>query len=1081
MFDIRDYIVEEKTKYRSRLNRLTKDPESFFEFGFDKADYNNYLNHFTAKAAQESIGLNKSFTPNLSAMDDLIDNRDVYIEKYGKAGYNSLYSARLSQAKGDIENINKAMKWKGTKFTSDVLNSPWIKDQFVYEDTPEERLAQTLGYAPSSFDQTAAKQIISYANQLRKQDPAYVELGYLKPASEVVAGNRRIAQQEVQDALDYINKYNAQEQSKENTSGNLSERGYSSTHAGEGQGYATGDLSDRGYSSTHSGEGQGYATGDLSDRGYSSTQGGQGQLPHRSYEENMEIIKEAIQNPEFYDYYAYAGNPLGPFIENMGDPSPETAVKIAEDLIDIRYNKLGIAQRALEVAANPTDNKGSDMYYIAYGKRPSGSEYMQKVDELGIISTGVGNTDKRVGSDRIFADMYKEQVEAFISNLSGTEIGGYVEDISRYITYIDLGIAGNNVDSYIDIYKDVYGETPEIKDTKVLSDRLKTEGKKVAVYGSLPDNAKAIVDKVITLNEKGKKEGYGFDLTNEIDQLNYDIKQIVGEDLDELFGSRYDIVFTLSDKDREFLDKALRIVVSADLSNYTQNAIVGQGSTAWLQTPLGMLGRGGSDWISGFRNGILSLSQIGDIFTDDNKIERSKNYLNEQSRLTNEMFAQMLASTPDYAPWTSTLQNIGSTVVTTGLDVLTGRILGSAFSAFKGPTMLSNPAIKPTIINRIASTPSAKILLFRTYGDNTVKYKDAGDLAPFYIVADTIINTWIESFGGAYSSNSAFAQGIKNAPEGFFKAWSKDIFEESLENVAQAGATDIIESVAYGKGTSFAEQYGSVESAITTEIALILTTGIFGIGGLKSNKADAARQAYEQGNFKEAAELTIKAIEEQHKKGAVTGEDAMTFDLIKNKLTLYVSPEGQVSPINPDDLLTLPPATGEAENIQQDQTIENNEGNMLQSTNKNQIKLTEPSLPKGGKPKGSYAKPDVKKPKPIQRQNESADLLAQGGYNIEMLPDTIGGNGYGITPKSNPDYLIEGEVFDCYAPDTDNVRNIWSYIEDKTKRQAQRVILNLDDYPGSIDALYKQFTEYKINTLSELFIIKDGQIVRLIP
>ncbi len=56
--------------------------------------------------------------------------------------------------------------------------------------------------------------------------------------------------------------------------------------------------------------------------------------------------------------------------------------------------------------------------------------------------------------------------------------------------------------------------------------------------------------------------------------------------------------------------------------------------------------------------------------------------------------------------------------------------------------------------------------------------------------------------------------------------------------------------------------------------------------------------------------MTIKAIEEQQKKGAVTGEDAMTFDLIHNQLTLYVAPNGQVSPINPNVLQALLPTTG---------------------------------------------------------------------------------------------------------------------------------------------------------------------------
>nr|WP_240636654.1 WXG100 family type VII secretion target [Paenibacillus silvae] len=91
---------------------------------------------------------------------------------------------------------------------------------------------------------------------------------------------------------------------------------------------------------------------------------------------------------------------------------------------------------------------------------------------------------------------------------------------------------------------------------------------------------------------------------------------------------------------------------------------------------------------------------------------------------------------------------------------------------------------------------------------------------------------------------------------------------------------------------------------------------------------------------------------------------------------------------------------------------------------KGEIKSTEPTLPPGGKPKGNYEKPDPNDPNPIRLQNEAADLLANKGYDITMLPNTKGGNGYGINPTSNPDFLINGKAFDCYSPETIKVRNI---------------------------------------------------------
>jgi len=116
----------------------------------------------------------------------------------------------------------------------------------------------------------------------------------------------------------------------------------------------------------------------------------------------------------------------------------------------------------------------------------------------------------------------------------------------------------------------------------------------------------------------------------------------------------------------------------------------------------------------------------------------------------------------------------------------------------------------------------------------------------------------------------------------------------------------------------------------------------------------------------------------------------------------------------------------------------------------------------------------------ITRQNEAADLFAKQVYDIEMLPYKNGGNGYGVTPASNPDYMINGEVFDCYAPDVNtSVRNIWTNVEDKTLKQAKRIVLNLDDYAGSLDDLAKQFNDWTIEALDELLAIKDGKIARL--
>ncbi|MFS0558039.1 late control protein [Brevibacillus sp. 179-C9.3 HS] len=146
------------------------------------------------------------------------------------------------------------------------------------------------------------------------------------------------------------------------------------------------------------------------------------------------------------------------------------------------------------------------------------------------------------------------------------------------------------------------------------------------------------------------------------------------------------------------------------------------------------------------------------------------------------------------------------------------------------------------------------------------------------------------------------------------------------------------------------------------------------------------------------------------------------------------------------------------------------------------VNLTEPSLPKGGKPKGNYTKGDSHG---IKKESETADLMADQGYDIEMLDEVSGGNGYGIKESSNPDFVIEGKVFDCYAPTIEtNVDNILRNITKKTKTQAERIVLNVDQFPSEKvteiiqGILRKANPNGDLKNLKELFIVKDGEITR---
>ncbi|MCM1157458.1 MAG: hypothetical protein NC348_03060 [Clostridium sp.] len=150
-------------------------------------------------------------------------------------------------------------------------------------------------------------------------------------------------------------------------------------------------------------------------------------------------------------------------------------------------------------------------------------------------------------------------------------------------------------------------------------------------------------------------------------------------------------------------------------------------------------------------------------------------------------------------------------------------------------------------------------------------------------------------------------------------------------------------------------------------------------------------------------------------------------------------------------------------------------------TGKTPDEITEPTKPtmkKGGEPQGGAAEGNGAG---IASQNNAANILAAEGYDITNLKEVEGGNGYGIKPGKNPDYLINGRVFDCYTPEsTTGAKGVIRNIADKTVNQADRIVLNLENYPAdSVETLKKRIQD-KINGdlkhLKELIVIVNDKV-----
>ena len=129
------------------------------------------------------------------------------------------------------------------------------------------------------------------------------------------------------------------------------------------------------------------------------------------------------------------------------------------------------------------------------------------------------------------------------------------------------------------------------------------------------------------------------------------------------------------------------------------------------------------------------------------------------------------------------------------------------------------------------------------------------------------------------------------------------------------------------------------------------------------------------------------------------------------------------------------------------------------------------------KPKGTVTriskKADIETKTSLELENETADILAKNGFDIEQNP-TI------RDTTREPDYLIEGKVFDCYAPFEKNkkVRNVWSEVEKKVViRQTKRVVINFKNWEGDVSKLQQQFMDWNIEGLEEvMYVSKEGKI-----
>nr|WP_312973039.1 DUF637 domain-containing protein [Pseudomonas sp.] len=130
------------------------------------------------------------------------------------------------------------------------------------------------------------------------------------------------------------------------------------------------------------------------------------------------------------------------------------------------------------------------------------------------------------------------------------------------------------------------------------------------------------------------------------------------------------------------------------------------------------------------------------------------------------------------------------------------------------------------------------------------------------------------------------------------------------------------------------------------------------------------------------------------------------------------------------------------------------------------------SLPKIGSLKGEpelppkNASPDMVRS--IERQNEAAKSLARAGYDVEQLANT-GKKG------ANPDLRINGELADVASPRTSSAGSVIMTINDKVRKQASSVVINLVDSPLTVGQVVNALSHKPVEGLKKLYLMKNGE------
>ena len=330
---------------------------------------------------------------------------------------------------------------------------------------------------------------------------------------------------------------------------------------------------------------------------------------------------------------------------------------------------------------------------------------------------------------------------------------------------------------------------------------------------------------------------------------------------------------------------------------------------------------------------------------------------------------------------------------------------------------------------------ASSIVINKIIGSTTIKDPKTGEIGEMTLaekqerenLANTILTGAVEALGGDAATASAAAKiemennqlspaamtpvnpeviagagfyGIYPQKEGKSAAEVSEALNEYMRGslpegmqpaAAIVGALDaVLDFTLVGDAKDFYQAQGLLDKSIVVVLAL---------GGPAADGAEAAlkaaKKALDAGDVKKAEGLINEAKDiikaDASQAGKVTGTTT-------SKSPTGGSQTGGTIAGSQKDIVqhTAPPGVNQPA-IKQETKFPTN---------------TDKTGDLGAKPTGerTVAKhaADSETKRGLGRENESADLLADAGYNVHQNPK--------VTGDKNPDYLIEGRIFDNYAP-----------------------------------------------------------------